>query len=68
MTVMMPVRCIGDFCKQCSKLNLEVNRYYAGDSVVSSDICCANIRTCELIKQMVENETNKEEIKNDHQD
>lgn len=68
MTVMMPVRCIGDSCWKCNKLEPKINRYYAGNDVVDSDIYCANVQTCELIKQMVENEMKKEELKNDHQD
>lgn len=68
MTVMMPVRCIGEICRRCDKLELEVDRYYSADVVMASDIYCANVQTCELIKQTVENEMKKEEQKNDYRD
>lgn len=58
--VMMPVRCIGVICGRCNKLKLEINRYYMRKDVVTTDIYCTNVQTCELIKQMVENETKKE--------
>ena len=56
--VMMPVRCIGDICKNCPNLNIDndVQQIYGNGEIVATEcnLYCRGVRRCTRIKEMID--------------
>lgn len=55
-TIMMPIKCMSEKCKNCPKLKIKVERYFEKNDEEVNILTCKNVDTCDWLYEMMQNE------------